>query len=249
MTTSIKAAKALARHLADALKQSGQEIPHSNLLEVVAKSLGARNWHAFQATADQPAPVTAPVVVEKAEPWNRIHGFKTTDQFLADHGGSCPVCGCGNVEGASFEVDGKIASQRTSCTECDAVWYAEYALAGYTMNDNSAKFHYAQFIEAVHAWLVAGCGDEAQYELDDVIVNWFSNRQLPAMNAADDESEQERVLANAELSASDINNEGIRGQIDFLWDELRTRKALIEFLAPTMGLDVAKLKFPTQLTA
>lgn len=248
MTTSIKAAKAMARHLADALKQSGHELPHSNLLEVVAKGLGARNWHAFQASADQPAPVTSSVAVpeQAVAPWNRLHGTQTQAQFLAGGGGSCPVCGSGDIDGSSIDVNGDTCSQEITCSECEASWTENYTLSSYVLDDEAILRADRLFLESVHEWLVEGCGDESQFELDDLIVNWFSNRQLPAMNATDDESEQERVLANAELSASDINNEGIRGQLDFLWDELRTRKALIEFLASSMDLDTAKLEFLTE---
>jgi hypothetical protein len=247
MTTSIKAAKAMARHLAEALSQAGQELPHSNLLEIVAKGLGARNWHAFQASATQSS--TVPVTAAPATavlPWNRLYGAQTPAQFLSEGGGCCPVCGCTDMSGGSFDVEGDTCSQEVSCLDCHATWSETYTRSSYSLSDEATVQADHLFIESVYAWLKAGCGDESQYELDDIIVNWFSNRQLPQMNVTSCEAEQERLLSTAELTASEINNQGIRGQLDFLWDELRTRKALVEFLSTQMGLDSSELIFLTK---
>lgn len=245
MTTSIKEAKALARHLAEALKVTGQELPHSNMLEVVAKSLGARNWHAFQASADQlagTAAVTAPTVA-KPEPWNRLYGAKTQAQFLDAKGGCCPVCGSDNIEGDGFTVEGNTCFQEVSCMDCDAEWYENYDLASYTLDDDAKARADEFFIESVTRWLEDGMGEELQFELDDVIVDWFASRKLSAVNGTPDPAAQGRLLDEGDTSASDINNEGVEGQVSFLWEELKTRKAVVEYLAERMDLDIAKLKF------
>lgn len=47
-------------------------------------------------------------------------------------GGNCPVCNFCHIEGDSGDFDGGTYTQRVSCLRCDAVWYDEYILIGYS---------------------------------------------------------------------------------------------------------------------
>jgi len=245
MTDKTKAAKTLARELGQALKQSNQELPHSILLEIVAKTLGSRTWHAFQAQLEAskaPAPVHAPTQPPE-EPWNPLHGFKTDVQFLSDHGGSCPVCGCGEVSGESFDIEDNVASQEVGCTECDAVWYANYQLTGYAMDRDAAPLLNAKFVEMVVEWLEEELGDDAQMEMDEVILDLCVADRVFAPNESANPSTQEAIIEDAETRASGINNGGLTAQVDFLWAELKTRKKMLEYLDEKLDVSLATLTF------
>lgn len=245
MTDKSKAAKTLARELGQALKQSNQELPHSILLEIVAKTLGSRTWHAFQAQLEAskaPVPGHAPTQAPE-EPWNPLHGFKSNAQFLADHGGSCPACGCGDVSGESFDVDDNVASQEIGCTECEAVWYANYQLTGYAMDREAAPRLYDKFVEMVVEWLETELGDDAQMEMDEVILDWCAAVRVPDLNNSADPTAQEGLIEDAETRASSINNGGLTAQVDFLWAELKTRKKMLEYLDEKLDVRLDTLKF------
>lgn len=242
----LKAAKAMARHLAAALKQSGHDMAHGQLLEIVAKGFGARNWHAFQddmaKAAANAGPAAVPAPLNKDEPWNPLHGFATQEQFRARGEDSCPVCGCTDIDGGSIDVEDKTCSQPISCLDCEASWTTHYQLTGYTLDDEARAQADAHFVEAVRAALEQQLGDEdAQMELDDLIVDWFVARGLPELNATPGAAAQEQVIASAEQAASSLNNQGMTAQLDFLWAELKTRKALLQLLSDKLGLDATAI--------
>lgn len=56
----------------------------------------------------------------------------TSEQYVAQGGGCCPYCGCGDIEGHFVEIDGPKASQEVDCQLCKASWVDHYTLAGYT---------------------------------------------------------------------------------------------------------------------
>ena len=55
--------------------------------------------------------------------------------YLKQGGSRCPFCGEGQIEGAGVEIDGGVAVQRVSCTECDGEWVDYYTLDHVAVSD------------------------------------------------------------------------------------------------------------------
>lgn len=45
----------------------------------------------------------------------------------------CPFCGSDNIEGAGVDVQKGGAQQEVTCQDCNASWYDDYVLTGYTV--------------------------------------------------------------------------------------------------------------------
>ena len=69
------------------------------------------------------------------------------------------------------------------------------------------------------AQLAAEPNDELQLALDDMVLDLCAHSITDALNSTDDEGDQEDVILGSEKKASDINNLGPAGQIDFILTE------------------------------
>jgi len=54
--------------------------------------------------------------------------MKYRTEYLKSGGIFCPFCHCEDIEGASVDIVGSIASQEVSCLRCGASWQNEYRL-------------------------------------------------------------------------------------------------------------------------
>lgn len=60
----------------------------------------------------------------------------TDEQYVkkAKKGGCCcPFCGSDNLDGEGVDVGKASATQEVTCQDCNASWYDEYQLTGYTV--------------------------------------------------------------------------------------------------------------------
>jgi hypothetical protein len=54
-------------------------------------------------------------------------------QYVAVHGGKCPICRGDDICGDSFDVNGGTCTQEVSCGGCGASWLDRYDLMGYDL--------------------------------------------------------------------------------------------------------------------
>lgn len=127
--------KAAATYLAE----QGIDVPHTRLLEALARAFGERNWSTLSAQLQElKAPAaSAPVSpaldgVEAVPAWDSLLEPMSDAQFVADGGNCCPFCGSRNVETDSIQADGSRAWDETECGDCHAAWTSNYDLTGYT---------------------------------------------------------------------------------------------------------------------
>lgn len=179
MNTTVTTAKKLAKELNKALSQL-EDLPsldHSQLLEVVAKGLGSRNWHAFLAA--QTAPKSAVKEVAAPEIWSPQKGFMPEGKYL-HHFGSCPVCGYDQIEGDSgAEFDGNLCWQKVGCNNCGSSWNDSYMLTGYSELELSdiAKQPYANEIFAVEYFLHG-----KELVIKDSLYDWIVESRMSEKN-------------------------------------------------------------------
>ncbi len=72
------------------------------------------------------------------------------------------------------------------------------------------------------AWLArlaAEPNDELQLALDDMVLDLCASSITDTLNSTDDDGDQEDIISGSEKKASDINNSGPAGQIDFILTE------------------------------
>jgi predicted Zn-ribbon and HTH transcriptional regulator len=55
----------------------------------------------------------------------------TSDEYVENHGGCCPNCQSGEIEGGPFEVEGERCWQPVRCLVCGFNWNDLYRLSGY----------------------------------------------------------------------------------------------------------------------
>lgn len=236
MTNTLKAAKAMAKHLTKALQDAGQMLPHSNALEVVAKAYGARTWNAFVAAQPETqslAPAKSAATATPAK-WSPKLGPMTQAQFMANAlNGGCPVCGSDDIEGGSFDVDGAEASQEVSCKDCHAGWVESYSLSSYFITEGAET---ALFLQRVESWIRAEKPEVDGSELDELVTDMFIDDNLEDINSTDDDEDQETCIANAESRSSNVNNEGLFAQLLYLFNGYSSKKELIEALAETLEI-------------
>lgn len=56
-------------------------------------------------------------------------------QYVRLKGTQCPFCGSTEFEGSSVEIEEGGASQEVYCLSCEAAWFDNYRLVGYTVDD------------------------------------------------------------------------------------------------------------------
>ena len=59
----------------------------------------------------------------------------SSDEYSKTGGPRCPNCGRKQTEGGPVDVEGATATQKITCTDCNATWYDMYALVGYDFID------------------------------------------------------------------------------------------------------------------
>jgi C4-type Zn-finger protein len=57
--------------------------------------------------------------------------FLSSDQYVEDGGGSCPICRNADLDYDSVDFDGTLIQQKVSCHECGSSWYDAYRLYAY----------------------------------------------------------------------------------------------------------------------
>jgi len=75
---------------------------------------------------------------------------------------------------------------------------------------------------------------ELQLALDDIVLDLCVSSVTDTLNSTDDDGEQEDLISGSEKKASDINNSGPAGQIDFILTECgdaEGRKILAELFS------------------
>lgn len=57
----------------------------------------------------------------------------TDAQYVKKGGNCCPFCRSTNIEGDGVDVKEGGSSQEVTCQNCNASWYDEYNLTGYSV--------------------------------------------------------------------------------------------------------------------
>ncbi len=117
-----------AKRVADYLTEQGFSVPHTRILEALARGFGERNWGALQANlrAESKAKSLPP-----SRDWTPNAGVMPEQEYVARAGASCPVCGGTDLEAHSLEADGPTAWDQCECNDCGASWKSAYSLSGY----------------------------------------------------------------------------------------------------------------------
>jgi hypothetical protein len=250
MSKQIKVAKALAKQITAALSENGQTLAHSVALEVVAKAMGARTWHAF--LSEQQAAVKAETAAVTPPAWSPAQGPMTDEQYARARGCRCPLCGHRNsVEGGSVEVDGEQAWCKVECSNCGGSWNDYFTLTGWgdAERGDGIKTKSAAkeigFLYAVQLWLRdkdEEFDEDQQSILDDLVVDACSEESMDGVNAADGPKDREAAIQDAESKASDINNNGMISQLAYLLEGFSSREEFIDFLAEKFETNPDTLK-------
>lgn len=53
---------------------------------------------------------------------------KDVEAYVAGGGCQCPACGSDQIEGSSFDADGKHVWQKVWCNDCEAEWFDDFTL-------------------------------------------------------------------------------------------------------------------------
>jgi hypothetical protein len=247
MTTKVQAAKNLAKQIALALGQHGQELPHSVLLEVVAKAQGARNWHAFQV---EPEVAVAPAPVVTGRQWSPAQGWMADSDYLQFRGVRCAVCGNKHfLEAEDVEADGDTASCKVECSNCSSTWTDVYTLCGFEDLEHGFYAEENKLVYALELWLTedkATVSDDRQEALDELVhenVQAYGSQHVARhVNDAVDRQEQEEIIEDGEAFASKINNHGIQAQLRFLQKVYSSEDDFINELARVCEISRDNLK-------
>lgn len=237
MNKQVKVAKELAKQIVAALSKNGQELSHGVALEVVAKAMGARNWHAYQAEQQVVPQAVAPQAVTSR--WSPAHGPMSDTQYVATGGNACPVCGSKHyVEAEDAEADGDSASCKVDCVNCGSSWTDVYTLSGISDLDPGFYAEENKLVYALELWLTEGgatLSDERQEALDELVhENVQAYRSLVRarfLNQAVSAREQEDIIEDAQAFASNINNGGLHAQLRFLAKMYKSEDEFINDLA------------------
>lgn len=245
MNDQVKFAKSLAKQLAAALAASGQTLPHSNLLEVVAKAHGARTWHAFQS---EQAP--APTVTQKHAAWRPEDGPMSQAQYVQQLTPKCPVCGGTTLNRDDFDGEACSTTEIVSCEQCRTHWEEVFNLAGYrviaglggsddTQNDGvdaQDPDAWANQMHSIVTWVESGgniatlqrlCIDERLLALrDEVDRTGVSDPNLENWTWARDE-------------VWDVIHGSVLDQVHYLWeaDRFLTLESFADWLAEEMDIE------------
>jgi hypothetical protein len=160
--------KAAAAYLAE----HGVDVPHTRLLEALARAFGERNWSTLSARLaqlnqpNQPALAATPCPPAEAPPvpWEPAHGPMSEDQYRAAKGNRCPFCGSREVEGGKLQVDGPHAWDESSCLDCHATWKSSYELTGYYDGEPGAAPTTVACIMLQHPGVMVGNIEGLAYE-------------------------------------------------------------------------------------
>lgn len=247
MNTQLKLAKALAKQLTAALSKNGQDLSLGVALEVVAKAMGARNWHAFQAQ-QQSAP--APATPAPAASWSPASGPMSDTQYVSKRGNFCPVCGSKHyVEAERLEADGDTASSKVDCANCGSTWTDVYTLSGIDNLEPGFWAEESKLLYALELWLTdngAILSDDRQAALDELVIeNVQAYRSLFTVrfiNEAVTAREQGEIIDDAEAFASNINNGGLQAQLRFLEKVYKSEDEFINDLAKECEISRDTLK-------
>jgi hypothetical protein len=247
MTDKVQAAKTLAKQIALALGQHGQELPHSVLLEVVAKAQGARNWHAYQAESEMKA---APTPVVTGRTWSPAQGWMADTDYLQCRGSRCPVCGNKHsVEPDNVEADGDSASCKAECANCSSTWTDVYTLYGFKDLEHGFYAEENKLVYALELWLTedkATISDDRQEALDELVHEnvqaYKSQVTVRFISEAVTRLEQEEIIEDAEAFATNINNHGLQAQLRFLEKCYASEDDFINVLAKECEISRETLK-------
>lgn len=245
MTNKVQAAKNLAKQIAQALGQHGQELPHSVLLEVVAKAQGARNWHAFQAEPATPVSV-APVSV--APQWSPMQGPMTSERYTQGRGLRCPVCGNRHyVNSGKVEADGDSAWCEVKCGSCGSTWTDAFGVFGMYDLQLSDWASENKLVFALDLWLTEDDFEPNQsrrYSIDEMVTDgvYRHNQRLAMLNGLESAAQQEAFIEDAEEFASSLNNEGLPAQLRFLKGLYDSDEEFIEDLSQKCEISRDTLK-------
>jgi len=264
-TANIKAAKLQAKRLNEALAELGLVIPHGQALELVAKTMGARTWHAHQADLEKAA---QPSVVPE---WNPENGPMTFEQYRTKPC-TCVVCGYDMIEGDEVDIQDGLAVQEVGCPECGSEWEDIYTLSRFNnlrIGDEAAPSN--PELEKVMAWLKAGpmTEDEIQENLDDMVLDDAQEFGTEAANQTAKETSdeprgpytpsyasvpysvaresfgdrsQEDELDEADRVGAEINNRGPIEQLRYLCKNSGSMKVFKSILAVRFNVRESDLK-------
>lgn len=247
MTTKVQEAKNLAKQIALALGQHGKELPHSVLLEVVAKAHGARNWHAYQAESQA---VAAPAPVITSRQWSPAQGWMADSDHVQFRGNRCVVCGNKHfLDADKVEADGDTASGKVDCSNCSSSWTDVYTLSGFDDLNHGFYAEENKLVYALELWLTedkVALSDDRQEALDELVHEnvqaYRSQHVVRHLNDAVDRQEQEEIIEDAEAFASNLNNHGIQAQLRFLQKVYSSEDDFIDELARVCEISRDTLK-------
>lgn len=63
---------------------------------------------------------------------DKFRGWLSDEEYVNRGGGQCPKCGSEEITGYDVDIEGKYATQKTSCDSCGEAWYNVYQLVGYS---------------------------------------------------------------------------------------------------------------------
>lgn len=66
----------------------------------------------------------------------------TNEEYInGKHANCCPITSCQStmIEGGSISIEGKIAVQEVSCSQCEAVWEDTYTLSSFELTEEPSK--------------------------------------------------------------------------------------------------------------
>lgn len=121
------------KNAAEHLAKHGIEVPHTLLLEALARAIGQRNWGVLRSRLERMGE-SLPAEDSQAQPaqaWSPEMGPMTDAEFTAHGGNRCPFCGSHDVEGEDLEADGACAWDSCRCLACEATWSTAYSVTGY----------------------------------------------------------------------------------------------------------------------
>lgn len=121
--------KAAAHYLAE----HGINVPHTRLLEALARAFGERNWSTLSAQLQQLKVPQGETLADNnpGAEWHPSHGPMSEAQFVAFGGLRCPYCGSKDVAADSLDADGPNVTDEASCDACGASWKTAYRVCGY----------------------------------------------------------------------------------------------------------------------
>ena len=249
--------KAQAKTLVSALRREFKTLPgmtelpsHTACLDLVAKAIGFKKWNDWEATLSD-VEIQSVATKGSSPEWSPAHGPMTEAQYAEGEGLCCPVCGDRHaLEGSSWDADAGYATQEMYCSACDSSWTDDYTLNGFTLEThgrNSFQPELAKekgFLYALRLWILNDADElreDDQYNLDELVVDAALEAAMQSVNDAATSTAQGTAIGDAEARGSEINNEGLIGQLAFLLEARGDRESMISLLEASFKLDRTKL--------